>query len=244
MYKFHPIADVFPLLENDEYKELRKDIEQRGQIDPIILYENMILDGRNRFLICKELGIQISFEEYDGDDPTGFVIAKNILRRHLTGSQRGAFVAELVTLKNGLKKNCKDRNPGKNVQGGGIQAPCPGSQDFQVSQDDAARIGNVSRDTVQKAVKLKNEDPERFKEVKEGKKSLNKAINEINNKTKKGKSINGDDRFLLFSAMFYEWLGKIKTTKDKELLLKLADKAKKAIDAYVKSVLLEKHERY
>src|SRR6266540_5308508 len=50
MREFHPLADAFPLIEDDspEFAELVKDIETHGQLLPIVMYEGKILDGRNR----------------------------------------------------------------------------------------------------------------------------------------------------------------------------------------------------
>jgi ParB-like chromosome segregation protein Spo0J len=44
----------------EQYVALKIDIENNGQIDPVILYRGRIIDGRHRLKIAKELGqIQI-----------------------------------------------------------------------------------------------------------------------------------------------------------------------------------------
>ncbi len=47
--KFHPLANLFPLMNSEELEKLGKDILENGQQDDIILLDGMILDGRNKF---------------------------------------------------------------------------------------------------------------------------------------------------------------------------------------------------
>ena len=54
-YEFHPIANVFPLVKGEEFKQFKKDIKTNKLREPIVIYEGKILDGRNRYNACKEL---------------------------------------------------------------------------------------------------------------------------------------------------------------------------------------------
>ena len=88
----HEYANLFPMMEKKEFNELKTDIKQNGLMDEIITYESKILDGRNRFKACIELGITPKLRQYEGDNPLQYIISTNLKRRHLTPSQR-AMVA-------------------------------------------------------------------------------------------------------------------------------------------------------
>jgi hypothetical protein len=92
----------------EEYTSLKGDIGARGQDEPVWLYEKKILDGAHRARACRELGIEPTLREYEGDDPLGFVIGKNLHRRHLTPSQRAMIAAGVAQMPRGRpKKNGK-----------------------------------------------------------------------------------------------------------------------------------------
>jgi hypothetical protein len=96
--KFHPLADMFPLMEGAEFDALVADIKKNGLCEAVILYDGMILDGRNRYRAC--LAADVSPAPIDAtrwiDDPDVYVISKNIHRRHLTVEQKRELIAKLI----------------------------------------------------------------------------------------------------------------------------------------------------
>ena len=62
----HPIAQLLPPMNDAEYKEFKDDILGNGLHNPIILYQDKVLDGRNRYLACKELEIDVWAREWEG----------------------------------------------------------------------------------------------------------------------------------------------------------------------------------
>ena len=106
MPQFHPLANAFPLLTGEAFEELTKDIKEHGLSEPVIMLDGMILDGRNRWRACQELGIahrEVKFGDLKlgSDDPAAFVWSKNAVRRQLTPSQKALAATKLVTAKSG-----------------------------------------------------------------------------------------------------------------------------------------------
>lgn len=94
--EFHPLAELLPVIEGREYENLRDDIRASGLLVPIVIYHDKILDGRNRYRACCEIGIEPLYEEYRGNDPAAYVISLNLARRHLNESQRAMVAAKLA----------------------------------------------------------------------------------------------------------------------------------------------------
>jgi ParB-like chromosome segregation protein Spo0J len=56
-YRLHPVASMFPLMQGDEFEKFKISIQERGQLEPIVVQGNLVLDGRNRLRACQELEI-------------------------------------------------------------------------------------------------------------------------------------------------------------------------------------------
>jgi len=91
-YRIHEAAEIFPPMDEETYSQFKADIEAHGQHEAAILWEDKILDGRNRYRACCDLGIEVdTCELTECDDPVAYVLSANLHRRHLTTQQR-AFV--------------------------------------------------------------------------------------------------------------------------------------------------------
>jgi ParB-like chromosome segregation protein Spo0J len=66
-------------------QDLTDDISAHGLIDPIVLFEGMILDGRNRAVACERAGVSPRYVQFGGgrEDALIWVISHNLKRRHL-----------------------------------------------------------------------------------------------------------------------------------------------------------------
>jgi N6-adenosine-specific RNA methylase IME4/ParB-like chromosome segregation protein Spo0J len=156
--KFHPLSELFPLMQGREFDELVADVKANGLREPIWTYQGEILDGRNRWRAC-EAG-QVShrpMRDYEGadEDALAFVLSLNLHRRHLNESQRGMVAAKIATLPRGANQHV------------GIPTS---------SQAEAARQLNVSRDTVIQARKvIERAEPEVTAAVERGELAINMA---------------------------------------------------------------------
>lgn len=89
----HPAADLFPMVEGDEFRELCADIKVRGLAQPITIWtDGTLLDGRNRLMACFETHQEVVLDCYEGTDPVQFSLSANLHRRHLNQGQK-AMVA-------------------------------------------------------------------------------------------------------------------------------------------------------
>ena len=162
--EFHDLANLFPLLEGDEYQTLLEDMKANGQVYPIWTYEGKIIDGRNRYRVCQELRVEPYIEDYTGENPKRFVISQNMARRHMAPGQRAMWAA-----KNLLPDYEKELGQGKRTDLPEISGKSGEAIDL------AGRDVGVSGDLVQYAKNVMGEAPELVDEVVSGRMALSTA---------------------------------------------------------------------
>jgi hypothetical protein len=84
--KSHPLADTYPMMSQQEMDALVEDIRANGQRQPIILYEGMILDGRNRYAACLKAEKEPVVQTFEGDEAAAMALVRSLndLRREMT----------------------------------------------------------------------------------------------------------------------------------------------------------------
>ncbi|MCE9555921.1 MAG: ParB N-terminal domain-containing protein [Planctomycetes bacterium] len=106
---FHVAAALFPLLEGQEFADLVEDIRANGQSVPVEFLGDQIIDGRNRWRACQQLGFDVRRKDLspsDVPDPVRYVLSLNLTRRHLTDSQRAMIGAKALEI---FKQQAKAR---------------------------------------------------------------------------------------------------------------------------------------
>jgi site-specific DNA-methyltransferase (adenine-specific) len=88
--KNHPAADAWPMMDDKRFAQLRDDIKKNDQEEPITLCDGMILDGRNRYRACVDLGIAPITREYHGN-PWTYTWTMNGARRDLDDTVKGVI---------------------------------------------------------------------------------------------------------------------------------------------------------
>jgi hypothetical protein len=156
--KFHPAADLFPLMEGTEFDKLVADIKANGLREKIDLYEGKIVDGRNRYrallrldinrsaddkqffrkaLYAHSAGGEIAAHEQSNDDKVrAYIISRNIHRRHLTAEQRRDLIAKLVQ----AQPEKSDRAIGKMAKADGKTVAA-----VRAEQEERAEIPHVEK---------------------------------------------------------------------------------------------------
>lgn len=156
-YEYHELANLFPLMDESQYSDLVADIKENGLIESIILHEEKILDGRNRYNACNDAGVEPNFVEYEGEDALSYVISLNLNRRHLNESQRAMIGAKLANMKVGKKSLYRENST-------------------DITNTEAAQKLNVSDYSIKKAKKVQKEGIEDLqKSVEAGKVSVSAA---------------------------------------------------------------------
>ena len=180
-YDFHRYANIFPLMEGEAFERLAADILDNGLIEPVVLYDGAILDGRNRYRACQHVGVPARFVDYDGDNPLGFVISKNRHRRHLTSSQLAAIAVQQEELMTELAAEARARQLStlKQMSAGGT----PVTQTFAErangeANDHVADMFGTNRQYVQDAKRLKEAAPDLLQQVAIGELTIPEAKRE------------------------------------------------------------------
>ena len=146
--EFHPIANIFPMMSDEELSELAESIESNGLRVPILLHEGKILDGRNRYQACGSSGVKPEYTEFEGDDPLSHVLDLNLYRRHLTSGQKAVVVAEAQTIGSGGYQN-------------------PNIADLP-TQEELAKTLNVSPTYVSEVKGIQQKSPNHYEQIKSG----------------------------------------------------------------------------
>jgi len=81
-----------------DFDDLVEDIRRHGLHEPITVYEDKVLEGRNRELARIEAGAERHYRQFQGDDPVAYVISANIRRRHLNTEEKRKLIAKLLKM--------------------------------------------------------------------------------------------------------------------------------------------------
>jgi len=169
----HPLSELFPLMEEPELTALAADIQANGLRTPILLFDDQILDGRNRYRACLLAGVEPVTAEFAGEDPLQFVLSANLHRRHLNESQRALVAAKITNLGEGRPWPSKKITPPlggvtKNIQ----------SKSVPISTKTAATLMAVGERSVERA-KIVLDHPTQAQAVAAGTQTVRAAAREI-----------------------------------------------------------------
>lgn len=172
MRKVHPAAELFPLMDGEEYAAFVEDVRANGFREPAWIDKaGRLLDGRNRERAAKDTGRVLTFKTYEGNDPIGFVVSLNLARRHLNPGQLAMLAIDIKKAKaEEAKKRQGRRNDLPN-----IQADPPESLETGQSRDLAGAAVGVPGRAVSRAERVEDAAPDLAAQVRSGSLALDRA---------------------------------------------------------------------
>jgi len=181
-YEPHDAASIWGMLSVEQLKELAQSIKENGLLSAIVLLDDKILDGRNRYAACKMAGVEPRFTILRNcSSPARYVLDANGQRRHATPDQRAAAAARAREL---FAKEAKERQVAgleTSRKRGGIGCHqsdgnlSRGEREASESIVQAAIATGAARGKARRAKKLMAADPEAFERVARGEQTLKAA---------------------------------------------------------------------
>jgi len=171
---------LIPPLTADEYQQLKENILKDGCRDALVIWNDIIIDGHNRYQICTENGIEFKTVEKqftDKQEAIEWIILNQFGRRNLQNFVRAELALKLKPI---IQKKAKENQ----IQSGGA-VPQKSAKPIE-TRNELAKAAGVSHDTIDKVEKiLKKGTPEQIQRARQGGKgnSVNAIYQEIKEQT-------------------------------------------------------------
>lgn len=185
------LRDLLPPLTSEEYKQLEKNIVENGfdRNFPIMEWQGFIVDGHNRYDICKKHNIEpiIGTLAYKTkEEVMEWMLDIQLGRRNLTPIQKIAITEKYRPI---YEKQAKEKqsDAGKNYGNGTEKLP-PKLGEAKKSKENEtntklSKLAGVGKETYRMGAKILNSDNEKLKqEVLSGEKSINAGYRELTGK--------------------------------------------------------------
>lgn len=175
---------VAPPLAENELEILKADILEHGCKFPLIVWGNTIVDGHNRYRICREEDIPFGIEEMEFSDKAEaklWIVKNQLGRRNLKDFQRCEMV---LPLEEEIKEEIRQKKNAaiSATKTGHIQQKCAGSVQ---TRDILAEMAGVSYATLDKVKLIIVEaDEETLGKLRSGEMKIHTAYTRIKKKDK------------------------------------------------------------
>jgi 16S rRNA G966 N2-methylase RsmD len=185
--KINPeLQRLIPPLTVDEFNQLEANILAEGIRESVIVWQDTIVDGHNRYQIAQRHNLEYDTSEMyfkSLDDCKEWMILNQFGRRNLSNYQRSVLALELEQVfRDKAKENLK-LSEGRGKKGLHISANLIDKID---TRQELAKIASVSHDTIAKVKQIEAKAPEEVKEkLRTGEVSINQAYQEIKKEEKK-----------------------------------------------------------
>ena len=148
----------------------------RGKID------GRIIDGRNRHRACVELGLEPTFETWNGRGSlVAFVVSLNLHRRHLTPSQCAVVALDILPLLEEEAKVRQGRRTDLAPAGADLFGDFPQiiAESAVESREQAAAMVGTNRQYVSDAKRIAQDAPEWIDKIRSGEATITEAERNI-----------------------------------------------------------------
>ncbi len=199
------LRDLLPPLTDEEYKQLEKNIVENGfdKNFPIMEWHGYIVDGHNRYKICKEHNITdyvvgtLAYETKE--EVMEWMLDIQLGRRNLSPIQRIAITEKYRPI---YEKQARENQlSGLKQNQNTVSVNLPKRIEPINTSEKLASVAGVSEKTYRMGAKILNSDNKEVKEkVLSGEMSINAGYNKIKETTKQKENINNEHATIPLSS--------------------------------------------
>ena len=184
------LRDLLPPLTSEEYKQLEKNIVENGfdRNFPIMEWQGFIVDGHNRYDICKKHNIEpiIGTLAYKTkEEVMEWMLDIQLGRRNLTPIQKIAITEKYRPIYEKQAKENQSKYYGNQYDGKSGLTPNLGEVQNRSNETNTklSKLAGVGKETYRMGAKILNSGNEKLKqEVLSGEKSINAGYRELTGK--------------------------------------------------------------
>lgn len=178
-------------LSTDEYEGLEKSIIEEGCRDALVLWNQTLVDGHNRYEICTKHGIEfhtIQMDFQSVENAKEWIIFNQYSRRNLNQYQRGILILKLERMYKAIAKANQKLSKGRGKKGTPILAGFKGDV-----RDKLAKIAKLSHGNIDKIKFIQAKAPEETKKLLEsGELNINQVYKQLKEPAQSHNSGNND----------------------------------------------------
>ena len=175
--------DLIPPLTNSEEDQLEQNIMIEGIRDPLVVWDETLVDGHHRLEIAKKRGLKFNVVKIrfaSRNDAIIWIVKNQIGRRNLESIDKVALV---LRMEGALKEKAKAQQIRKPSDS--VSANSPEQKPIDVREEVAAAV-NMGSNTYSKAKKvLANSTPQQIQAIRDGDASIHSRFVEINEEQQK-----------------------------------------------------------
>lgn len=173
--------NLIPPLSQEEFNQLEANILKDGCMHPLVLWNDTLIDGHNRYAICTKHNIAFTTVSMDfADESTAKLWMLNLQlgRRNLSSFVKAELALQMKPLIAAEAK--KNQGTRKDITGENVKSVKTDKQ--------LAKLSDMSHDTIRRVeFILKNANDTQIAKLRSGSVSINKIFNEITNRSNKDK---------------------------------------------------------